>query len=83
MNNNQHQNIKTKTVTAAVVGSKPINFTSKKQGVTCRHTVEAEVKLTGPQVQGVADYLLSATPIDGVEITTVDIPAAFLNFSGV
>ena len=82
MNNNQHQNIKTKTVTTVIVGGKPIKFTSKKQEVTCHHTVEAEVTLTGPQVQGVAD-LLSATPIDGVEITTVDIPAAFLNFSGV
>jgi hypothetical protein len=33
MNNNQHQNNKTKKVTTAIVGGKPINFTSKKQEV--------------------------------------------------
>ena len=68
MNNNQHQNNKTKKVTTAIVGGKPINFTSKKQEVTCRHTVEKEVRIDGVETR---------------EITTVDIPAAFLNFSGV
>ena len=70
MNNNQHQNTKT---TTATVGGTSIKITSKKQEVKCCTTVEAEVTV-------------SATPIEGVEkreITTVDLPDAFLNFAWV